>query len=268
MNDQGSGIPPDDAPESIARREALAALAAIAASFAASSAGAATLLQGQQLPGGVLQQQMQIMPPRTDADVAAHAVLDGMRAAVAMWTTRTHFRDIVVNAIVATGGRLDGPPLGGLFAIPAQSASVQPLIPAFVNATSTAWGRWAASVKVPGLPWYPAFAAFPGPMAPPMPNVPTPLIATLFDPSPLLPQNLAAQIRAGMGARANEAGAADAVDHYTRELAAKFYIWLSACQVMLVMGRGSIPTFAPPYVPVGPVIMGVAEGGSLTASWP
>ena len=39
-------------------------------------------------------------------------------------------------------------------------------------------------------------------------------------------------------------------------LSIAFLIWLVSQQVMLVMGKGQIPTFAPPFVPVGPVVMG------------
>ena len=39
-------------------------------------------------------------------------------------------------------------------------------------------------------------------------------------------------------------------------LALAFLMWLPMQQVMLVMGKGQIPTFAPPFVPVGPVVMG------------
>ncbi len=39
-------------------------------------------------------------------------------------------------------------------------------------------------------------------------------------------------------------------------LAAAFSLWLPAQMVMNVMGKGPIPSFAPPYVPVGPVVMG------------
>jgi hypothetical protein len=36
---------------------------------------------------------------------------------------------------------------------------------------------------------------------------------------------------------------------------------------MLVLGKGPIPTFAPPFVPVGPVVMGdnIAVPGHLIA---
>jgi len=42
-------------------------------------------------------------------------------------------------------------------------------------------------------------------------------------------------------------------------------LWLPAQQVTNVLGKGPVPTFAPPYVPVGPVVMGdnIASPGHL-----
>jgi hypothetical protein len=37
---------------------------------------------------------------------------------------------------------------------------------------------------------------------------------------------------------------------------ASFLDWKLSAQLVGVMGKGPIPTFAPPYVPVGPVVMG------------
>ena len=50
-------------------------------------------------------------------------------------------------------------------------------------------------------------------------------------------------------------------------LALAFMMWLPQQQVMLVMGKGQIPTFAPPFVPVGPVMAGdnIAAPGHLMA---
>jgi hypothetical protein len=36
-------------------------------------------------------------------------------------------------------------------------------------------GVWHEALRVPGLPWYPAFTSLPGAAALPTPNVPTPL---------------------------------------------------------------------------------------------
>jgi hypothetical protein len=35
-----------------------------------------------------------------------------------------------------------------------------------------------------------------------------------------------------------------------------FVSWLASQNVMMVMGMGPVPTFNPPYVPVGPVVNG------------
>ena len=261
------GIPSEDAPESIARREALATLAALAAGFMGTSLSAAQVVRPMPKAAGTPAPQKLPTGLHTDAAIAARAVLDGMVNAHAMWKLQARLTGVTVMGIQAFGGRLVGPPLAGLFAMPAQSPSVQPLIGAFQNAAATAWDRLVASVKVPGLPWYPAFAAFPGPLAPPMPNVPMPFLTLWFDPTPILPPNLAAAVRAGLGARANDPGAALAIDRFAGEFAAKFYIFAASAQVMLVLGKGPIPTFAPPYVPIGPVVGGTAEGvGCLMAA--
>jgi hypothetical protein len=50
-------------------------------------------------------------------------------------------------------------------------------------------------------------------------------------------------------------------------LSLAFLMWLPQQQVMLVLGKGQIPTFAPPFVPVGPVMGGdnIAVPGHLMA---
>jgi hypothetical protein len=49
--------------------------------------------------------------------------------------------------------------------------------------------------------------------------------------------------------------------------AMSFTMWMPQQQVMLVLGKGQIPTFAPPYVPVGPVLAGdnISAPGHLIA---
>jgi hypothetical protein len=50
-------------------------------------------------------------------------------------------------------------------------------------------------------------------------------------------------------------------------LALAFLIWMASQQAMLVLGKGPVPSFAPPYVPVGPVVGGdnIAVPGHLIA---
>src|SRR5207302_10073851 len=45
-------------------------------------------------------------------------------------------------------------------------------------------------------------------------------------------------------------------DAIATALSLAFLIWLVSQQVMLVLGKGPIPSFAPPFVPVGPVVGG------------
>ena len=119
--------------------------------------------------------------------------------------------------------------------------------------------KWQDKVTVPGLPWYPAFVVFPGPMAPPMPNIPMPLIACI---SPMMaeitvPSKLKGAMVDALGESEDDAFHHVALfDAIGTTLAMAFLMWLPMQQVMLVMGKGPIPTFAPPYVPVGPVVMG------------
>jgi hypothetical protein len=196
------------------------------------------------------------------------AMIDAVGFAHNMWKIQAKFKDIKVMAVSAIGapGCLDGPELESLI-------KNAPMVAAFMGnkakhrdavakGVSKCFKDWQGQVMVPGLPWYPAFAAFPGPMAPPMPNVPTPLIAC---PSAQMASICAPmQLKSAMD-DALDGGLKDKDkdkqyealhDAITTVLSAAFTMWLPAQQVMLVMGKGPIPTFAPPYVPVGPVVGG------------
>jgi hypothetical protein len=111
------------------------------------------------------------------------AMIDAVQFSHTMWKLQAKFKDLQVMAVSAIGspGCLDGPELES-------NIKNAPMCAAFTGnkakhrdavakGVSKAFKNWQDQVTVPGLPWYPAFAAFPGPMAPPMPNVPMPLIA-------------------------------------------------------------------------------------------
>jgi hypothetical protein len=123
-----------------------------------------------------------------------------------------------------------------------------------------AWRAWADGFRLSLAGAYPKLAAVPGPMAPPTPAsgaFPVSrgtsagehrLTAAML--SPRLVSTL--QLHAGRDR--------PSLDHAIKELAtwveASFRDWKLAAQVVGVMGKGPIPSFAPPYVPVGPVVMG------------
>lgn len=172
--------------------------------------------------------------------------------------------DVQIMAVTAIGGRLQGPPLDGLIKNAPSVASwggwEAMVRDAVAGGFEHQWSALARSVRVPGLPWYPAFAAFPGPMAPPMPNVPTPFISLAHDAMATSPYNLRTAMRAALS------GSMDYCTEFFESVAVALQIplqqWKISQQVMLVMGKGPIPTFAPPYVPVGPVVGGSILAGS------
>ncbi len=163
---------------------------------------------------------------------------------------------------IGTPGCLDGPNLESLIKMAPTTAVMHGEEKSMRNAVAKGVGKnfdqWKNAVTVPGLPWYPAFSAFPGPMAPPMPNVPSPLISCvssqlskIISPSQLK-KSIYGNLPADMQNSANEAF----VQGIANQLAMQFLIWVSSQMVMNVLGKGPIPSFAPPYVPVGPVING------------
>ncbi len=206
----------------------------------------------------------------------AEKLLNAVRYAVDMWKVSAMFRNVKIYAISATGspGCLTGPDLESLIAMAPGTAAMQgveaELRDAVAEGVAECFGAWQDQVTIPGLPWYPAFAAFPGPQAPPMPNVPTPLIACvssmvskIVSPSELsnamteaLPDALRVpEVEAGFAAMG-------------QSLAMAFSTWLPSAQVMPAMGRGPIPSFSPPYVPVGPVVNGEIIPGQHLSSAP
>lgn len=193
----------------------------------------------------------------------AHAMLDGFKSALDLWRVQAKVKDLKVNAVVALGtpGCLDGPSIESNIknmSLPAASGNEKTWRDAIAKGLSKNFKDWADKVTVPGLPFYPAFAAFPSPMAPPMPNVPFPLIAC---PSAGMAKMTPAQLKSAMvDAFSHDDDDDDQfaamADSIGTAVAAAFIAWLPTQMIMNCMGKGPIPSFAPPYVPVGPVVMG------------
>ncbi len=195
-------------------------------------------------------------------------MLDAVGYAHNMWRLQAKFQNIQVMAVSAIGapGCLSGPDLESLIKNAPMCAAMMGNMAkhrdAIAKGVAECFKKWQDKVMVPGLPWYPAFAAFPGPMAPPMPNVPTPLITC---PSAMMASICAPmEMKSAMG-NALDSGLKSKDNDKQYEalhmaiatvLSTAFTMWLPMQQVMLVMGKGPIPSFAPPYVPVGPVVGG------------
>ncbi len=198
-------------------------------------------------------------------------ICDAICKAWDMWRLQAKFQNLKVMAVVAIGtpGCLKGPKLESLIMMSAPKASKAELdySKAIAKHVSKAFAQWQDNVMVPGLPWYPAFAAFPGPQAPPMPNIPMPQITC---PSSGMAEMTPAKLKKGMCDALGDSKAMhhkELFDAIAKGLSIVFLQWLAMQQVMNVLGKGPIPTFAPPFVPVGPVLAGdnIAIPGHLAA---
>jgi hypothetical protein len=95
------------------------------------------------------------------------------------WQTMCAASGFVVTGPVVTVGMFMGPPMGELmFANGAPMSTPNQM--KYTNVISSVigqqWEAYIMSLKCPGLPFYPAYAALPTPVAPPMPNIPFPIM--------------------------------------------------------------------------------------------
>jgi len=183
------------------------------------------------------------------------AICDG----IDKWMKMTMIAAVVINGPVGMllPGGVTGPPLMPLILAAAPKKTSQELkySTAVANAFGALWTPWHMGLT--GMLMYPAFAAFPGPMAPPMPNIPIPLIAfSSPGESGLSPNNLKNFMNANL-ADPQALHAMDLFDSIATAFSTVFQIFKASTLVQNVLGMGPIPTFAPPFVPVGPVLGGM-----------
>jgi hypothetical protein len=181
-------------------------------------------------------------------------------SAWSQWQSAASMVGVIVNAITASGGQVVGPPLMPLIMASAPKSSPSEMKYSNVIATvvGNTWLQYTSTIKVAGMPWYPAFAAFPSPVAPPTPNVPCPVAALTQVP----PQ--AAMMKQQMVGQLGDPNApfhAELFEAISDAFEKIYNLWKVSTMVTNVLGTGPIPTFAPPYVPAGPVVGGV---GTMT----
>ncbi len=185
-------------------------------------------------------------------------VIDAVEFGFNLYRLTAGLADVMINGPTAIGGRLQGQPLGQLIkcapSVAAWSGLNAQVRDAVAGGMEQQWSLLANCVKVPGLPWYPTFAAFPGPMAPPTPNVPCPFAMLQHDANAMSPANLKNAMRFSL--HGNVDYCTEFFDSVATALEMPLTQWKTSQMVTMVMGMGQVPTFAPPYVPVGPVVAG------------
>jgi len=190
-------------------------------------------------------------------------LLEAVRSAHATWRQQAQFVTVIINGPIAMGppGCLVGPPLEPYIKTASGVAGDQgpaaTLRDAVAKAVSSGFAAWQQGLTVPGLAWYPTFAAVAGPMAPPTPNIPTPLSLCPSGQGVMLGQQmLKQQILAALPQVMKVAQVDTCVGALAQSLATYFSTWMSMQFVQAVMGQGPVPSFAPPNVQVGPVVAG------------
>lgn len=187
-------------------------------------------------------------------------ICDAICQAWSTWQTAATLVSVMVNAVTASAGQVVGMPWMPIILGAAPMTTPQEIkySKAIAMTISNAWLQYTATIKVPGLPWYPAFAAFPGPIAPPMPNIPTPVAALTQVTAPVSKQLLKMQMIGNFGdpMALHHVQLFDCIADAFEKC---FQVWQVSTQVTNVLGTGPIPTFAPPVVPVGPVVGGVGN---------
>ncbi len=201
----------------------------------------------------------------TAMDSYLSRICDAIGHAHNAWRMQARLVQVMINATAASGGSLQGPGLGPQIQAraPRDSTWQRTRSEAIATGIALCWQNWQWSVSIPGLPWYPAFAAFPGPVAPPTPNVPAPLVVLLQNPVALNSGQLKAHMLAhysGDNEWPNEL-----FESVSAGMERAFQVWAQSQMITNVIGTGPVPTFAPPYVPVGPVVGGT--GTQTPGAW-
>jgi hypothetical protein len=131
--------------------------------------------------------------------------IDGMCSAIcsawASWQSLASFTGFVVSGPIVTVGQLTGPPMHPMIAANAPKASPQQakFSNIIASAISSGWLTFQATIKSPGLPFYPAYVAVPTPVAPPTPNVPHPIGTFIQVPASISTAALKAQMVTQLG---------------------------------------------------------------------
>ena len=184
---------------------------------------------------------------------------DSICAAWSKWQSLASLAGVLVNGPTASMGMIAAPPIDMLILAEMMPKATTPMLMKYTKAIATVIGRgwmaWQSSFKIPGLPMFPLFAMMTSPVAPPTASIPFPLLAMTQ-----VSTTLSAQVLKGM--MVAELGDVMAPFHdklfeaFADGFEKTFIQWQATTQVMKVMGTGPVPTFAPPYVPGGPVVGG------------
>jgi hypothetical protein len=255
--DDSAPSAPSAAADSLNRRSFLSRVGTSTAAFAAG------------LPG------FSLNLPMLDWNTVAKLSAEAFRIAVNEWIVRARVQGGRVSgsaAILPAGSLVSDVSIDKRMVELLAASQVSPIVSTpIANVLAGAWYEWAGGfqMQIPGA--YPALAAVPAPSAPPTKATVSPLLSQGSSAgegslkAPVLAARLVAALR--MQALGVAAGSPDqAMQNLAAWVDGSFTQWKNTVRMTSLIGRGSVPTYAPPYVPVGPVIRGeTSSAGSLFA---
>jgi len=199
-----------------------------------------------------------------DWNSIARAVQEAFRTAVNEWIGKARIQGGRVQgaSAVLTPGSLVSETNVELRMNQALVASKVPngIAGALAKVLGGAWHEWAVGFQIQLPMAYPTFVAVPGPFAPPTPAAGAPSLSQGSSPgeSSLKAQVLLNRLTSALRPHLKAAGGSP--DNALKTLAhwvdGSFSEWKSTVRLTGLIGKGPVPTFAPPYVPVGPVLAG------------
>ena len=168
-------------------------------------------------------------------------------------------KNVTIMGPIAIGGQLWGPSIQSMILEKAPRGAWDVYSRAVATGVQAQVQFFCQRVTVPRLSWYPRFARWPAPIAPPMANDPTPLMTITSAASGAFKESelKAAIVRAFTNPR--PACAEQVAKAIGDGLGRALFPWLSATLVRNVMGGGPVPSYAPPHVPFGPVLGGMGN---------
>jgi len=197
-------------------------------------------------------------PALTEANTFIEGICGAICAGHEQWRSMAAVSGVVINGPTAIGGRLEGPGIDAMMGAYAPQAGLQGWAPKYSRAITSVmtavWKEFLQTFRVPGIAWYPTFAAFPGPSAPATPNIPSPLGACTGGASMFSAGTLKARMIGALGGPGPSS--AEVFESVATGFQQSIQVWLSVQMLTNVLGMGPVPTFSPPTIPVGPVVGG------------
>ena len=149
-----------------------------------------------------------------------------------------------------------------------ESGAPSDVAEAFARAWES-WHGWAASYSLFVPDAIPSFGAVAAPEAPETPVEPLQLRdGSAPDRIWMTEESQRAGLSELLARRASDPAARDGIARFARWYASSFDKWFEEAILVNLVAKGPVPSLAPPYVPVGPVVKGFAFGSSVLKAPP